>query len=102
MKFDRGGEYYGRNDGSGKQPKRPIAKFLEEYRIVPHYITPGKPSMKSAAERRNIMFKDMVRSVSNHSSLPESLWGKIFKTAVYFLNGVRIKAVVKIGCPTDV
>ena len=27
FKFDRGGEYYGRYDGSGEQRPRPFAKF---------------------------------------------------------------------------
>ena len=35
VKFDRGGEYYGRYDDSGKQRSRPFAKYLEECGIVP-------------------------------------------------------------------
>ena len=33
--FDRGGEYYGKYDGSGEQCSGPFAKFLEEGGIVP-------------------------------------------------------------------
>ena len=37
----------------------------------------------------------MVRSMINHSSLPESLWGKAIKTAVYILNRVPSKIIAK-------
>ena len=35
IKSDRGGEYYGIYDGSGKQSSWSFAKFLEECGIVP-------------------------------------------------------------------
>ena len=37
----------------------------------------------------------MVRSMINHSSLPESLWGEAIKTVVYTLNQVPSKVVAK-------
>ena len=95
VKSDRGGEYYGRYDGSGEQRPGPFAKFLEECGIVPQYTMPGKPSMNGVAERRNRTLKDMVRSMINHSSLPDSLWGEALKTAVYILNRVPSKVVAK-------
>ena len=95
VKSDRGGEYYGRYDGSGEQRPGPFAIFLKECGIVPQYTMPGKPSMNGVAERRNRTLKDMVRSMINHSSLPESLWGEALKTAVYILNRVPTKAVTK-------
>lgn len=95
VKSDRGGEYYGRYDGSGEQRPGPFALFLEECGIVPQYTMPGKPSMNGVAERRNRTLKDMVRSMISHSSLPESLWGEALKTAVYILNRVPSKAVNK-------
>ena len=95
VKSDRGGEYYGRYDGSGEQRPGPFAKFLEECGIVPQYTMPGKPSMNGVAERRNRTLKDMVRSMINHSSLPESLWGEALKTAAYILNRVPSKVVAK-------
>lgn len=55
----------------------------------------GKPSMNDVAERRNQTLKDIVRSMINHSSLSESLWGEALKTAVYILNRVPSKAVNK-------
>ena len=48
---DRGGEYYGRYDGSGEQRLGPFAKFLEECGIVPQYTMPGTPNMNGVAER---------------------------------------------------
>lgn len=95
VKSDRGGEYYGRYDGSGEQRPGPFAKYLEECGIVPQYTMPGSPSMNGVAERRNRTLKDMVRSMICHSTLPESLWGEALKTAAYILNRVPTKAAAK-------
>ena len=97
VKSDRGGEYYGRYDGSGEQRPGPLAKFLEECGIVPQYTMPGSPSMNGVAERRNRTLKDMVRSMISHSTLPESLWGEALKTAAYILNRVPTKATASFG-----
>ena len=35
IKFDRGGEYYSRYDGSGEQHPEPFARYLQECGIVP-------------------------------------------------------------------
>ncbi|KAL4387760.1 hypothetical protein GQ457_09G019960 [Hibiscus cannabinus] len=95
VRSDRGGEYYGRYDGSGEQRPGPFAKFLEECGIVPQYTMPGSPSMNGVAERRNRTLKDMVRSMIAHSTLPESLWGEALKTAAYILNRVPTKGAEK-------
>ena len=55
----------------------------------------GAPSQNGVVERQNRTLKDMVRSMISHFTLPESLWGKAFKTAVYILNRVPSKAVAK-------
>ncbi|KAI9196779.1 hypothetical protein LWI28_026937 [Acer negundo] len=65
VKFDRGGEYYGRYDGSGEQRPRHFVKFLEECGIVPQYTMPGKPSMNGVAERRNRTLTDMSSKQSS-------------------------------------
>ena len=95
IKFDRGGEYHGRYDGSGEQLPGLFAKFLKECGIVSQYTMPGTPNMNGVAERRNITLKDMVRSMISHSTLPTSLWGKALKTTVYILNRVPTKATDK-------
>jgi transposase InsO family protein len=95
VRSDRGGEYYGRYDGSGEQRPGPFAKFLDECGIVPQYTMPGSPTMNGVAERRNRTLKDMVRSMISHSTLPESLWGEALKTAAYILNRVPTKATTK-------
>ncbi|RVW88542.1 Retrovirus-related Pol polyprotein from transposon TNT 1-94 [Vitis vinifera] len=59
VKYDRGGEYYGRYDGSGEQRLRPFTKYLMECGIVPQYTMPGTPSQNGVAERRNRTLKDM-------------------------------------------
>ncbi|RVW94715.1 Retrovirus-related Pol polyprotein from transposon TNT 1-94 [Vitis vinifera] len=95
VRSDRGGEYYGRYDGSGEQRPGPFAKYLEECGIVPQYTMPGSPSMNGVVERRNRTLKDMVRSMISHSTLPEKLWGEALKTAAYILNRVPTKAAAK-------
>jgi len=95
IKSDRGGEYYGRYDGSGEQRPAPFAFFLKECGIVPQHTMPSKPSMNGVAERRNRTLKDMVKSMISHSTLPESLWEEALKTAVYILNRIPSKAVNK-------
>ena len=95
VRSDRGGEYYGRYDGSGEQRPGPFTKYLMECGIVPQYTMSGTPSQNGVAERRNCTLKDMVRSMISHSVLPESLWGEAVKTAVYVLNRSPSKAVVK-------
>ena len=81
VRFDRGGEYCGKYDGSCEQSLGPFAKFLEEYGITPQYIMSGSPSMNSIVERRNKTLKDMVNSMITHSTLPKSLRGEVLKTA---------------------
>ncbi|KAL4335653.1 hypothetical protein GQ457_07G001670 [Hibiscus cannabinus] len=95
VRSDRGGEYYGRYDGSGEQRPGPFAQFLEECGIVPQYTMRGSPSMNGVAERRNRTLKDLVRSMIAHSTLPESLWGEALKTAAYILNRVPTKGAEK-------
>lgn len=53
MKFDHGGEYYGRYDRSGKQYPRPFSKYCAECEIVPQYFMLGKPSQNGVVEQRN-------------------------------------------------
>ena len=95
VRSDRGGEYYGRYDGSGEQRPGPFAHFLKECGIVPQYTMPGSPSMNGVAERRNRTLKDMVRSMISRTTLPKSLWGDALKTAVYILNRAPTRAANK-------
>ena len=67
VRFDRGGEYYGRYDDLGKQRPKLFAKFLEECGIIPQL---GSPTMNGVVERRNTTFNAMVRSIICHSILP--------------------------------
>jgi Integrase core domain len=60
VRSGRGGEYYGRSDGSGEQRPGPFAKFLENNRIVPQYTMSDSPAMNGVAERRNRTLMEMV------------------------------------------
>ena len=55
----------------------------------------GTPSQNGVAKRQNRTLKDMVRSMINHFTLLESLWGEAVKTTVYILNRVPSKAIAK-------
>ena len=70
VRFNRGGEYYGRYDRSGEQRLGSFAKYLMECGIVPQYTMSGTPSQNGVAKRRNHTLKDMVRSMISHSTLP--------------------------------
>ena len=55
----------------------------------------GTPQQNGVTERSNRTLMDMVRSMLSNSTLPLSLWMYALKTAVYFLNWVPSKAVLK-------
>ncbi|WVZ16658.1 hypothetical protein V8G54_009640 [Vigna mungo] len=119
VKFDRGGEYYGKTDESGQCPG-PFAKYLESRGICAQYTMPSTPQQNGVAERWNRTLMDMVRSMLSHSNIPLSLWMYSLKTVVYLVNRVPSKAVSKTpyelrtrrkpslrhlhvwGCPTEV
>jgi len=50
VKFDCGGKYNIRYDGSREQCPRPFARFLNEHKIVLQYTMRSKPSMNGVAE----------------------------------------------------
>ncbi|RVW36909.1 Retrovirus-related Pol polyprotein from transposon TNT 1-94 [Vitis vinifera] len=82
-------------DRFGEQRPGPFTKYFMECGIVPQYTMLGTRSQNGVAERRNRTLKDMVRSMINHSTLPESLWGEAVKIVVYSLNRVPSKALAK-------
>ncbi|KAJ9675422.1 hypothetical protein PVL29_024372 [Vitis rotundifolia] len=94
VKSDRGGEYYGRYDETGRNPG-PFAKFLLECGIDARYTMSGTPQQNGVAERRNRTLLDMVRCMLSNSSLLEFLWGEALRTAAYILNQVPSKSVPK-------
>ena len=59
VRFDRGGEYYGRYIENGQAPC-PFAKFLQEHGIVVQHPMPGSPNQNGVAERINRTLVDMV------------------------------------------
>ncbi|WJZ94895.1 hypothetical protein VitviT2T_013713 [Vitis vinifera] len=60
VRSDRGGEYYGRYDGSSEQRPGLFAKYLMECGIVPQYTMLGTPIQNGVADRRNRTLKDMI------------------------------------------
>ncbi|CAL9015427.1 unnamed protein product [Prunus brigantina] len=92
VRSDRGGEYYGRFDETGRNPGS-FAKFLQQEGIIAQYTNPGTPQQNGISERRNRTLKDMMRSMMCCTKLPIFLWGEALKTANYILNRVPTKSV---------
>ncbi|KAL6133736.1 hypothetical protein ACLB2K_065970 [Fragaria x ananassa] len=100
VRSDRGGEYYGRYNKTGRH-KGPFASFLEENGIIAQYTTPGTPEQNGVAERRNRTFMNMVRSMMCTSGLPHFLWGVALKTANYLTNRTPSKSVSATKTPFE-
>ena len=81
VRFDRGGECYGRYIENGQAPS-PFAKFFQEHGIVAQHTMPGSPDQNGVAERRNRTLVDMVQSMLNNSNIPKFLWTDTLKTTV--------------------
>jgi hypothetical protein len=85
VRFDRGGEYYGRHTPYGQVPA-PFARFLQENVIVAQCSMSSDPQQNRVAERRNRTLMDMGRSMLSYSTLSISLWMEALKTVVHILN----------------
>jgi transposase InsO family protein len=94
VRFDHGGEYYGRHTPYSQAP-RPFAKFLQENDIIAQYSTPGKPQQNGVAERRNRTLMDMVRSMMSYSNLPLSLWMEALKPPFIFSTEYQVSRCLK-------
>ena len=94
VKFDRGGEYYGKYDETG-QCLDPFSKFRESRGICAQYTIPGTSQQNGVSNGHNQTLMDMVKSMLNNSSLPKSLWMHTLKTTIYLLNRVPSKAIPK-------
>ncbi|RVW92058.1 Retrovirus-related Pol polyprotein from transposon TNT 1-94 [Vitis vinifera] len=71
VRSDRGGEYYGRYDGSSEQRPGSFAKYLMKCGIVPQYTMLGTPSQNGVADRRNCTLKDMsITEIQNTPEIP--------------------------------
>ena len=55
---DRGGEYYGRYDETGRNPG-PFSKYLQECAINAQYVMSGTPQHNGIAKRKNHTLLDM-------------------------------------------
>ena len=94
MRIDRGRKYYGRYTEDG-QAYGSFAKFLQQHGIIAQYPLFGSPIQNGIVEKQNRTFFDMVCNIPSSSCLPKSWWTGGLKTAVYILNQVPTKAVLK-------
>ncbi|KAI5312360.1 hypothetical protein L3X38_041533 [Prunus dulcis] len=92
VRYDRGGEFYGRFDETGRNPGS-FAKFLKQEGIVAQYTNPGTPQQNGNAEKRNRTLKDMIRSMMCYTKLPIFLCEEALKMTNYILNRVPTKSV---------
>ena len=92
---DKGYEYYGRYDETGRN-LRPFAKYFQECGIDSQYTMSGIPQHNGIAEMRKRRFLDMARYMLINSSLPDFLWGKDLKTAANILNQAPSKFVIRL------
>ena len=72
VRFNRGGEYYGRYNETGKHPGL-LDKLLQKHVICAQYTTPGTPQQNGVSERCNRTLMDMIISMLRNSILPVSL-----------------------------
>ena len=91
---DRGDEYYGRYDETGRNPG-PLARYLQDCGIDDRYTMIETPKYNGITKRRNCTLLDMVRCMLIHSSLLEFLWGEALMTTAYILNQVPSKSIPK-------
>ena len=84
-----------RSDCGGEYLSHEFSSHLKSWRIVPQLTPPETPQRNGVSERRNRTLLDMVRSMMSQSDLPLSFWGYALKIAVFTLNRVPSKSVVK-------
>lgn len=85
LRSDRGGEYLSDE----------FKVYLKDNGITSQLSAPGTPQHNGVAERRNRTLLDMVRSMMSMSNLPISFWGYALETAIYLLNRVPTKSLLK-------
>ena len=67
--------------------------YLSDERIESQLSAPSMPQQNGVAERRNITFMDMVRSMMSYSDMPNSFLGHALEIAAYILKLVPSKSV---------
>ena len=80
VRSDRGGEFYGRYDETGRNVGQ-FAIYLRECGIDAQYTMHGTLQQNDIVERRNRTLLDMVHSMLANSSLPNYLWGEALRKA---------------------
>lgn len=71
-----------------------LLNIFQECGIVAQYTMLGTPKQNSVVER-NYTLKDMIKNMIKGCNLPGYLWDKLLKIAIYILNRVSSKALLK-------
>ena len=69
--------------------------YLIKNGTISQLTAPGTLPQNRAAERRNKMLLDIVRSVMSYSTVPISFWVYALQTVADILNRVPSKAILK-------
>ncbi|GJT83626.1 zinc finger, CCHC-type containing protein [Tanacetum coccineum] len=82
-----------RTDRGGEVNSHAFVKFCQEEGIQRQTTTPYTPQQNKVMERRNRTVVEMTRSSLKGMNIPDSLWAKAARHAVYLLNRLPTKAV---------
>ena len=91
---DKGDEYYGRYDETGRNPGS-LARYLQDCGIDARYKMSGTPEQNGIWDRRNHAFLDTMRCMLIHSSLLEFMCSEALRIVTSILNEVLSKFVRK-------
>lgn len=75
-----------RTDNGGEYTSNEFFKFLREYRIRHQYTYANTPQQNGVAEKKNIHFAEICRSMSHAKNVPGRFWAETMRTAAYVIN----------------
>lgn len=81
MRLDRGGEF----------TSNEFEDYCERHGIRRQYSTPRTPQQNCVVERKNMVVKEMTRTMLNESNLSDVYWKESIHIAIYRLNRVQLR-----------
>ncbi|KAH9722428.1 hypothetical protein KPL70_006731 [Citrus sinensis] len=77
-----------RSDRSGEYFSIEFNNYCEEVGIIHQRSAPFTPQQNGLAERKNMIFTDMINSMILNAKLPNNLWGEALLTACHIHNRI--------------
>ncbi|GKA36842.1 retrotransposon protein, putative, ty1-copia subclass, partial [Tanacetum coccineum] len=81
------------SDYGGEYISQEFLDHLKKHEIISQFTPPYTPQHNGVSERRNRTLLDMVRSMSNQTTLSKSFWDYALKSVARILNMVLTKKV---------